>query len=329
MVNIGLIGAGRIAHVHANTIAANPNAQLVAIADPYQPAAQELGGRFGATVLSDAQDLFALDNLDAVVICSPTPQHPQHIIAAAKAGLPALCEKPIALDYEAAKQLEKDLEGLNPTIMLGFNRRFDPSFAAIKALVDRGEIGQVEQVTITSRDPEAPSPQYVATSGGIFKDMTIHDFDMARFFLGDIVEVFAYGQNFDPEINKANDFDATMILLRNANGVVATIINSRHCAPGYDQRLEVFGADGVLNADNVRATTVELSTSNFSASKEPYLNFFLERYAQAYSNELNTFLDAIAHGQTPTPNVTDGIKALQIAEAAQESALTGTSITLS
>ncbi|EEJ52749.1 inositol 2-dehydrogenase [Mobiluncus mulieris] len=329
MVNIGLIGAGRIARVHANTIAGNPDARIVAIADPYQPAAKEIAERFGASVFSDAQDLFALDNLDAVVICSPTPQHPQHVVAAAQAGLPALCEKPVALSYEAAVKLENDLNGLNPKVMLGFNRRFDPSFAHIKKLVEAGEIGQVEQVTITSRDPEPPSAEYVASSGGIFKDMTIHDFDMARFFLGDIVEVFTYGQNFDPSIKAANDFDAAMILLRNAAGVVATIINSRHCAPGYDQRLEVFGADGVLNADNVRATTVQVAKKEFSASKEPYLNFFLERYTQAYTNELNTFLTAISKGETPTPGISDGIKALQIAEAAEESAKTGKSIKLS
>lgn len=328
MINIGLIGAGRIARVHAKTIAANPNATLVAVADPYEPALRELADKYGAKALTKAEDLFDLPEVDAVVICSPTPQHPEHIVLAAKSGKPALCEKPVALDVEAAHKLEKDLEGYDVQVMLGFNRRFDPSFAAMKKMVDAGEIGALEQVIITSRDPEPPTPEYVAVSGGIFKDMTIHDFDMARFFMGDITEVFTFGQNFDEGIKAQGDFDAAMIMLKNADGVVCTIINSRHCAPGYDQRLEVFGADGVLNADNVRPTTVQLSKADFSASQDPYLNFFLERYTEAYSSELNTFFDAIGDGKAPLPSVFDGIRALEIAEAAGESARTGKPVTL-
>lgn len=232
------------------------------------------------------------------------------------------------METPAVNELLSQLEGLNPLVMLGFNRRFDPSFATMHAMVSDGAVGDVEQVTIISRDPAAPPAEYIASSGGIFKDMTIHDFDTARFFLGDIVSVVAVGQNLDPALADTGDFDGCVITLTNADGATATITNSRHCASGYDQRLEVFGNKGMLNADNLRPTTVRRSDGNVTDAQDPYLDFFLSRYEAAYTNELGEFLTAITQNRMPSPSIADGAAALRLAEAAEESARTGRIVTL-
>ena len=196
------------------------------------------------------------------------------------------------------------------------------------AVIGAGRIGDLENLLIISRDPSAPPAEYVKVSGGIFRDMTIHDFDMARFFLGDIVEVHAYGQNFNEEIKAVGDFDAAVVTLKNSAGVVATIINTRQCSAGYDQRLEAQGSTGTLNADNIRATTVRLSNAEATDSAEPYLDFFLQRYADAYRIELTEFIDAVTNGTTPPTSIEDAIEALRLAEAATESARTGKPVSL-
>ena len=328
MLRIGLIGAGRIAHVHARSVSSNPDATLSIVADVVLDAAQSLADTYGARATQDIDSVFTDDQVDAVIICSPTPLHVDHIVKAAQAGKPALCEKPVAMDSAAVEELHQRLEGLDPLVMMGFNRRFDPSFHAIHDIVENGGIGDLEQVTIISRDPAAPPKSYIAVSGGIFKDMTIHDFDTARYFLGDIVSVSAVGQNLDPELADTGDFDGAVVTLVNARGTVATITNSRHCAPGYDQRLEAFGSTGVLNADNVRPTTVRRSTSEVTDAQDPYLDFFLTRYEQAYTHELNEFIAAIQEGRTPSPSIEDGVKALRLAEAAEQAARTGTVVSL-
>ena len=200
--------------------------------------------------------------------------------------------------------------------------------AAAHAQLEEGKIGDLENLLIISRDPSAPPADYVKVSGGIFRDMTIHDFDMARFFLGDIVEVHAFGQNFNEEIKAAGDFDAAVVTLKNADGVVATIVNNRQCPAGYDQRLEVQGSTGTLNVDNIRATTVRLSNAEVTDAAEPYLDFFLQRYADAYRIELTAFIDAVVAGTKPTPSIDDAIEALRLAEAATESAKTGKPVSL-
>lgn len=327
-MRIGLIGAGRIANVHARSLHQTDDATLVAVTDPDDEACEALAVKYGLKRHESADSMFADDEIDAVVICSPTPQHIEHILGAARSGKPALCEKPVAMETSSVEKLNKDLEGLDPIVMLGFNRRFDPSFARVHELATEGAVGKIEQVTIISRDPAAPPREYIATSGGIFKDMTIHDFDMARFFLGDIVTVAAIGQNLDPDLKDTGDFDGAVITLTNAEGAAATIVNSRHCASGYDQRLEVFGCSGTLEADNLRPTTVRVSGRESTAGLDPYLDFFLTRYEAAYARELDEFLSAISEGRTPSPNIDDGAKALRIAEAAEESARTGTIVTL-
>lgn len=328
MINIGIIGAGRIARVHTRAVAAHPNAALVVVSDPVEEAGTALAQEYGARWTPSAEDVIADPDVDAVIICSPTPFHAEQILAAAKAGKPVLCEKPVAMDVDTIDELEKDLEGLDPVVMIGFNRRFDPSFAQIHDMASDGTIGKVEQVTIISRDPALPPLEYIATSGGIFKDMTIHDFDTARFFLGDITSVVAIGQHLDPVMKDTGDYDGVVITLTNAEGATATITNSRHCASGYDQRLEVFGNRGTLNADNIRPTTVRVSTDTSTDAQDPYLDFFLTRYEAAYSAELSEFLSAIESGRAPSPSIADGRKAQILAEAAEESARTGTIVRL-
>ena len=323
MLNIAVIGAGRIGHVHAKTIAAHPDAALALVCDPIDDAAQKLADQYGARACKEAEEVFADPQVDAVIIGSPTPLHIPHLLAAARAGKAVLCEKPIALDMKDVEAVKSELDAVATPVMFGFNRRFDPSFAAVHAAVRDGRVGDLEQLTIISRDPAAPPVEYIKVSGGIFRDMTIHDFDTARFFLGEITEVYAAGQNLDPAIKETGDFDAAVVTLKAASGAVATIINNRHCASGYDQRLEASGRGGALFAENIRATTVRLSNAEVTDAQEPYLDFFLERYADAYRLELSAFIEAVEKG-TPTPTTTDdAVKALALAEAATESARTG------
>ena len=328
MLNIALIGAGRIGHVHAKTIAAHPQATLALVCDPFGDAAEKLASQYGTRSCKDAEDVFADPEVDAVVIGSPTPLHIPHLLAAAKAGKAVLCEKPIALDMKDVVAAQTELDAITTPVMFGFNRRFDPSFAAVRSAVNEGRIGDLEQLTIISRDPAAPPVEYIKGSGGIFRDMTIHDFDTARFFLGDIVEVHAVGQNLDPAIKETGDYDAAVVTLRATSGAVATIINNRHCASGYDQRLEASGRGGALFAENVRATTVRLSNAEVTDAQEPYLDFFLERYADAYRIELSAFIEAV-EADTPTPTtIDDAVEALRLAEAATKSARTGQPVRL-
>ncbi|QRV02218.1 inositol 2-dehydrogenase [Arcanobacterium phocisimile] len=323
MIRIGIVGAGRIARVHAKTVDAHLDAELVFIADPVEDAVKPLAEKYGIRYSLNPDDVFTDAEVDAVIICSPTPLHVEHILKAAKAGKPALCEKPVAMETETVEDLVKKLENLDHKTMLGFNRRFDPTFARMHDMVKAGVVGNVEQVTIISRDPAAPPKEYIAVSGGIFKDMTIHDFDTARFFLGDITSVYAVGQNLDPDLKDTGDFDAAVITLANSQGATATITNSRHCSSGYDQRLEVFGDKATLNGENMRPTQVRVSNGEYTDAKDVYLDFFLERYAQAYALELNEFFAAIKENRQPATSIADGAKALRIAEAAEESARTG------
>ena len=296
------------------------------------PVAAAAGDPFIGTRSNGTQAEFArVPFADGTLVKTPAPPSPElipHLLAAAKAGKAVLCEKPIALDMADVEAAREELDAVTTPVMFGFNRRFDPSFAALRAAVADGRVGDLENLLIISRDPAAPPVEYVKVSGGIFRDMTIHDFDMARFFLGDIVEVHAFGQNFDPGIAQAGDFDAAVVTLRNADGVVATIINNRKCSAGYDQRLEAQGSTGTLNADNMRATTVRLSNGEATDAAEPYLDFFLQRYADAYRLELTAFIDAVAAGRTPPTSITDAVEALRLAEAATESARTGRAVTL-
>ncbi|WP_375451761.1 inositol 2-dehydrogenase [uncultured Devosia sp.] len=318
-VRFGLLGAGRIGKVHAKAVSANPNARLVAVADAMEQAAKDIAAQYGCEVRSIAQILAATD-IDAVVICTPTDTHADLIEQFAKAGKAIFCEKPIDLDVERVKACLKIVDATGGTLMVGFNRRFDPHFLAVKAVIDKGEIGTVEMVQITSRDPGAPPVDYIKRSGGIFRDMTIHDFDMARFLLGEEVDsVTAYASNLvDEAIGAAGDYDSVSIILTTASGKHATISNSRRATYGYDQRIEVHGSKGAVSAENQRPVAIEVATAS-GYTRPPLHDFFMTRYTQAYANEISTFIDAIESRSVPSPSGLDGLIALALADAALKS----------
>ena len=326
-LRFGLVGTGRIGQVHAANITASDRASLAWIADPFVDSAHRMAARFGGKVTDDAEELVASGEIDAVLVASPTPTHVDLIARSVERGLPVLCEKPIDLDLRRVDALRDTVRTSGVPVAIGFNRRFDPAFASVRARVDAGEIGALEQLTIISRDPAAPPASYVAVSGGIFRDMTIHDFDMARFFLPDIVEVSATGTAvFDDGAREHGDYDTAVVTLRAASGAIVTIINSRHSALGYDQRMEAFGAVGSLSVANAPTSLVSLSTANAVEAKPPYQDFFLERYARAYVDELHEFIKLAGGEASTSPTFEDGRAALVLADAAHRSASEHTAV---
>lgn len=323
MISIGLLGAGRIGALHGRNIAASAKAHLAAIADAVPAPAESLGRELGAPVRG-VDEILADPAIQAVVICSSTDTHADLIEAAARAGKAVFCEKPVDLSSERIKGCLRVVEDAGIPLMIGFNRRFDPHFAALQSRLAQGEIGDVELVTILSRDPAPPPIAYIARSGGLFRDMMIHDFDMARFLLGeDPVEVHAVGSALvDPAIGTAGDVDTAAVLLKTASGKICQISNSRRATYGYDQRVEVHGSKGMLRAQNMLETTVERADADGFRSA-PVVNFFLERYLPAYKRELDHFLHCLEAGRRPTPTGLDGLQAQKLADAATVSAQTG------
>ncbi len=328
-MRVGIFGAGRIGAVHASSVSAHPRAELAWICDPFGDAAANLAGQHGARALTDVEEALAVDGVDAVLVCSATPTHVDLMTRAVKAGKAVMCEKPIDLDLTRVDECWAEIGPLDPTVMVAFNRRFDPSFADIRARVAAGEIGGLEQLIIISRDPAPPPAAYVAASGGLFRDMMIHDFDMARFFLGEVVEVQALGANLiSDEIREAGDVDSAMVLLRGETGAICQITNSRRCSFGYDQRLEAFGAEAMLTAANLLPTSVRRSDAVATESAAPYLNFFLDRYTPAYRAEFDHFITSVENGTSPSPSFADGRAALVLADAAEQSRRTGAAVRL-
>lgn len=327
MVGFGLMGCGRIGRVHADSINFHPRAELVRVFDPYEDAAREVGTRFGAPWTTNVEDVITDPAIDAVVVASPTPTHVDLLSRSLRAGKAVLCEKPIDLDLKRVDTCQAEIGVLADRVMLGFNRRFDPSFADIRARVAAGDIGNLEQLVIISRDPAPPPADYVASSGGLFRDMAIHDFDMARFFLGEVVEVTATGANLiSPEITAAGDIDGAIVVLRGASGGLCSITNSRRCAFGYDQRLEAFGELGMLTAANQLPTSVRFYDAQRTEVAGPYHNFFLDRYTPAYRAELDHFVTAVETDSVPVPTFADGRAALVLADAANQSLRTGATV---
>ncbi len=328
MIKIGLLGAGRIGRIHGVNVAASAKARLVAVADALPDAATALAQELGARADSPAA-ILAANDIDAVLICSSTDTHADLIEAAVKADKAVFCEKPVDLSSDRIKRCLDVVAAAGKPLMIGFNRRFDPNFAEARRRIRAGAIGSVELVSIISRDPSPPPPSYVARSGGLFRDMMIHDLDMARFLLGEEpVEVHAVGACLvDPGIGAAGDVDTAAVLLKTASGKIAQITNSRRATYGYDQRFEVHGSKGMVRAQNMPMTTVETATeAGFLA--DPVLPFFLERYAAAYRAELEHFLDALATGTPPSPSGEDGLRAQLLADAATLSHQTGTPVRL-
>jgi myo-inositol 2-dehydrogenase/D-chiro-inositol 1-dehydrogenase len=326
MLRFAQFGAGRIGAIHAANLAILPQAQLLHVVDVNGDAARGLATRHGAQV-SDVGTALRDPNVDAVIIASSTDTHADLAIAAARAGKAIFCEKPIDLSLRRVDACLAAVKKAGVPMFVGFNRRFDPSFSALHARIRGGAVGNVEQVIITSRDPGLPPISYIKVSGGQFRDMTIHDFDMARWLLGEEpVELFAYGSCLvDPAVAKAGDTDSAMILLKTASGRLCHINNSRRATYGYDQRIEVHGSKGRLMAGNRTATTVELADDVGVGTDKP-LHFFLERYAEAYRTELAAFVDAVVAKKPLPVTAEDGRQAIVLAEAAVKSLKTGRAV---
>jgi len=323
MLRFGLLGAGRIGQIHGRNIAAAADARLLAIADVDRKAAAALAESTGAEV-RDAEAIIDAGDIDAILIGTPTDTHADLIEAGARAGKAVFCEKPVDLASSRVESCLKVVEAAGIPLMIGFNRRFDPNFAALQARVASGAVGSVEIVTVISRDPGPPPISYIGRSGGLYRDMMIHDFDIMRFMLGEEpVELHAYGSALvDPAIGEAGDVDTAVVILRTESGKLGQISNSRRAAYGYDQRIEVHGSEGLARADNVHESTVEIA-GKLGFSKDPVLNFFLERYAEAYRRELAAFIEAVSTGRPPSPSGQDGLSAQRLADAATQSRETG------
>ncbi len=322
MFEIAVIGAGRIGRIHAKNVAAHPRLRLKAIADPIGNSAAELAAETGAAI-SSFDAVLADPSIAGIVVASPTDQHLDQTLKAIAAGKAVMCEKPIDQGLATARAAAGQLGGDKP-LLLGFNRRFDRHFGALKRQLDAGRIGALESLLIVSHDPAPPPISYVKVSGGLFKDMAIHDFDMARYLLGEeVTEVFASASCLvDPEIAKAGDIDTAKTTLKTASGRICVISNSRRSGYGYDQRIEAYGAKGLLKADNVLESTV----AHWGADGpvlDAFQNFFLDRYAEAYRIEVEHFAAIIAGEAKPLVGYDDAVKALELAEAAARSVATG------
>ncbi len=322
-IKLALIGAGRIAKVHARAVAASPDAELVALTDAVPSAAQALALATGAKA-SDADAIASDKSVDAVLICTPTDTHADLIAKFARAGKHVFCEKPVDLDLGRAEEVVSIARKAGVKLMLGFNRRYDPNFAGVRAAIDAGRIGDVEMVTITSRDPGAPDISYASRSGGIFRDMTIHDLDMARFMLGEEpIVVSAHASVLvKPELKEIGDSDSATVILETASGKQAVITNSRRATYGYDQRVEVHGSLGVARAENHHENTVVIGNAEGYRSA-PLQNFFMTRYTASYAGEIAEFIAALKEGREPATTGTDGVIALKLANACVESVKTG------
>ncbi len=321
-------GAGRIGAIHAANLAQDPAFELRYVVDVNREAAEALAKKYGAEV-SSIDAALTDPAVNAVIIASSTDTHADLIERSAKAGKAIFCEKPVDLSMERVKRCVSVVKDASVPVLMGFNRRFDPSFRALHDALTAGRVGKVELVQITSRDPSPPPPAYIAVSGGLFRDMTIHDLDMARWLLGEEpTEIMAIGSCLvDPAIGKAGDMDTAIVTLRTASGRIAQITNSRRAVYGYDQRIEVLGEKGMVAANNQTPTTVSISDTSGVTGDKP-LHFFLERYAAAYKAEVEHFRDVVLGKAKPIVGIHDGEAALRLADAALESTKSGKLIKL-
>ncbi len=328
MVRIGLLGCGRIGQVHAMTLASVDGATLAAVSDAVPELATALAVKYGVPAMT-SDELIASSDVDAIAVCTPTSTHFDLIHQAAAAGKAIFCEKPIDLSTERTRQCIAAVEAAGVPFMTAFNRRFDPSFARLEAHLRDGVVGDIELVTILSRDPAPPPVSYIEQSGGLFRDMMIHDFDMARFLLAEEpVRVHAVGSSLvDAAIGAVGDVDTAAVTLQTASGRICQISNSRRATYGYDQRIEVHGSRGLLRGENQQEHSVVLATGDgFQSAPTQY--FFLERYARAYAREMEHFVEAVGQGRTPSPTIYDGLQAQKLADAAQTSLETGQTVTV-
>jgi myo-inositol 2-dehydrogenase / D-chiro-inositol 1-dehydrogenase len=326
MIQISQFGAGRIGRMHALNLARHPAYRLRWVVDVHEPSARAVAEATGAEV-ADTERALADPSIDAVLIASSTDTHADLIEAAARAGKAILCEKPIDLSRARVDACLKVVEEAGVPLMIGFNRRFDANFRAVRRAIADGRVGNVEMVAITSRDPGPPPPEYIKVSGGLFRDMMIHDFDLARWLLGEEPsEVMASGSCLvDPAIGELGDIDTAMVVLRTPSGRLAQISCSRRASYGYDQRLEVLGSKGMARAENVKLSTVEIADAEGMHGEKPP-HFFIERYASAYIAELDHFAACLERGEAPSPSGDDGRRALALADAALASQASGRTV---
>jgi myo-inositol 2-dehydrogenase / D-chiro-inositol 1-dehydrogenase len=323
-VGMAVLGCGRIGRLHARNLARHARARLATVFDVSAQAAQQSAAELGVRSARTVEEVWDDRNVRAVVIATPTDTHVPLIVAAVKAGKAVFCEKPIDMSLERARACWNEIAADHPLVMIGFNRRFDPSYRALRERLKLGEIGRLELAVITSRDPAPPPVGYLQSSGGLFRDMTIHDFDMARYLAGDIAKVHAFGANLvDAEIGKLGDIDTCALSLRAKSGALIQITNSRRCVYGYDQRIEAFGPGGMLQAGNRHETSVAAWNGERTGARDLVLHSFIERYAQAYESEMDAFVNALAEGRPMSPDFHDGVEALRLAVAAGESLRTG------
>lgn len=320
-IKIGILGLGRIGKIHLENLSYKiPHAEVIATVNP-SDVGKDLARSFNVPIVSSDSDvIFENQDIEAVIICSPNDTHADYVARAAKAGKSIFCEKPMDLSLEKVKELLKITEDAGVPLMVGFNQRFDINFSKIKSLVRDGKLGDLRSIKITSRDPAPPPISYIKSSGGLFLDMTIHDFDMARYIAGsEVSDVFARGYNLvDPEIGKAGDIDTGFVMLTFENGTTAIIENSRQAAYGYDQRLEVFGSNGMTQANNNFKDTHQFLDAEGVHGSRP-LDFFMDRYLDSYLNEMNAFIDSLSKKETPPVTGQDGLIATAIGIAANKS----------
>ena len=328
-IKFAILGMGRIGKVHADTIQANSNAELAAIHDPINNEINRLQKRYSCQQMS-LDDITNNDQIKGILICTPTDTHVDLIKRFLYTKKAVFCEKPLDLNLRKVKKLVQLVSESKSQVMLGFNRRFDPHFAKLKAHLTKKEIGVIEQITITSRDPNPPTIEYIKQSGGIFKDMAIHDLDMAVFLADEkIHSITALGSNFvSKKIELAGDYDTATILMRTISGKQISIINSRRATYGYDQRVEVHGSKGSLKVNNPTLSEIELA-KEAGTTKDRLHHFFMTRYIDAYKNQIDYFVDCIKKRSMPKPDSYDGYYALYLAENALKSAKTGRTVYLS
>ena len=322
MINVSLMGAGRIGKMHADIIYNHPEASLKFIYDINKDFAKDLASKYEAVVANTPEEAMNNNEVDSVFIASATPTHTEFITMASKFGKAVFCEKPIDLDINKVNECKEKIRDFDVPIQIGFNRRFDKSHSKLQEAKVKGEIGNLEMIIITSRDPEPPGLDYLKAAGGFFRDTTIHDFDLSRFILCEdpIVQVTAFGsQLVSDEVKKANDQDTAMFLLKSKKGVLIHINNSRRAVYGYDQRVEIFGSKGMLISNNQTPTSVEKFTNTQTKSQDPIYYFFIERYLQSYKDQFNHFIESIKLNKKPSVSFEDGRRALIIANAAYES----------
>ena len=331
MLKFALLGTGRIGKMHAQNIDANQKCKLEIVYDINNQSANEIGKKYSCKVAQTAEEAISNSEIDVVYISTATPTHIDYILQAAKADKAIFCEKPIDLDIQKVNLCKKELEKYNVPIQIGFNRRFDPSHKSAKDAKDKGEIGKLEKIIITSRDPAPPGIDYLRDAGGMYRDMTIHDFDLMCYILGDdpIEKVFATGSIlFNDDVKEINDMDTAMIVMKSKSGVLCHINNSRRAVYGYDQRIEIFGSKGMVISDNQTPSSLQKFNEKITKANGPIHYFFIERYKEAYKIQLDNFIDCVTNNKSTSVNYDDGRNALIVANGAVESFKSGKFITI-